>query len=181
MPKLAAKVRKRVDKAEANTGEFKPLAPGKYVATLSEVEVTKSAGGDPMWRVVFEDLHDLDGDRQPGRQWYNLMIPLEPGDMPEDYAPRNSKKSPQEAWNMRQSLAEGRMKAFFEAFGFTTDSDTDEMIGDKVIVQIGVRTISKGAKAGQQTNDVNAVLPLDSVDGAGDIGDGDGGKGDDNF
>lgn len=171
MAKLAAKTRKRVAKADAVTGgDFEPLTPGKYIATLSEVEAKNSQAGAPMWVAEFEDITDLDGDRQPGRQWYNLMLPQDV--MPEDYKPKRSKKSPQEAWDDYQRLCEGRLKAFFEAFGYTVDSDTDEMIGDRVVLQIGVRTIANGARAGEKTNSVNAILPLDSVDFEDEAGEG---------
>jgi hypothetical protein len=163
MPKLAAKVRKKVEKAKAVSGGFEPMPAGKYVATLSEVEATTSAAGNPMWKTVWTDLTNLDGEEFPGRQWYNLMLPQDT--MPEDYRPGpSSKKSPEDAWEAYQALCEGRLKAFFEAFEMTIDSDTDEMIGERAVLQVGIRTIQKGAKAGELTNDVNNVLPLDSVD-----------------
>lgn len=161
MPKLAAKVRKRVEKADAVSGEFEPLKPGKYIGQLAEVEAKTSAAGNPIWSVVFEEIHNLDGDRQPGRQWYNLNLPVDK--MPEDYRPKNSKKSPEDAWESYQDLCLGRLKQFFEAFGYSEDSDTDEMIGEKCVLQIGVRTIQNGARAGEVTNSVNGVAPLDSV------------------
>lgn len=162
MPKLAAKVKKKVAKAKAVSGEFEPMPPGKYIAELSEVEAKSSNAGNPMWNVTFENITDLDGEPQPGRQWYTLMMPQDA--MPADYKPKNSKKSPEEAWETYQNLVEGRIKAFFDAFGFTVDSDTDEMIGERCVLQIGVETINGGPKIGQLTNRVNAVLPLDSVE-----------------
>lgn len=159
MAKLNAKDRKKVAKAEANSGEFQPYPPGKYIGALSEVEVKTSGNGNPMWNVTFTDITTLDGESMPGRQWYTLMLPQDK--MPEGYTPRNSKKSPEDAWATYQDLTAGRIKAFFEAFGYSEDSDTDEMIGDKVILQIGIETIQQGAKKGQKTNRVNAVLPLD--------------------
>lgn len=176
MPKLAAKTRKKVEKAEATSSEFKPLSPGKYVAELSEVEAKNSNNGHPMWVAEFTEIHSLDGERQPGRQWYNLMLPQDK--MPEDYQPRNSKKKPEEAWEQYQELCNGRLKAFFEAFGYSVDSDTDEMIGDRVVLQIGIRTIQNGVRAGEQTNQVNGVAALDSVDYEED---GDGADSDDDF
>lgn len=176
MPKLAAKDRKKVDKAEAVSGGFDLLKPGKYIAELSDVEAKSSNSGSPMWVAEFSEIHDLDGDRYPGRQWYNLNLPTT-DTPPEGYTPKNSKKSPEEAWANFQQLCAGRLKAFFEAFGFTADSDTDEMIGERCVLQIGIRTIQQGARAGEQTNTVNGVFPLDSVDyeGSGDDDD------DDNF
>jgi hypothetical protein len=172
MPKLAAKVKKKVEKAKAVSGEFEPMKPGKYIATLNEVEAKKSNAGNAMWAVTFSDIESLDGEAQPGRLFTNLMMPID--EMPEDYKPKSSKKSPEEAWETYQDLVNGRIKSFFEAFGFTVDSDTDEMIGEKCVVQVGVRTINSGVKKGQQGNEVNAILPLDSVDYEGGGGDGDG-------
>lgn len=167
MPKLAAKDRKKVAKAEAVGGGFEPLKPGKYVATLSAVEAKISGAGNPMWVAEFEEIHNLDGDKQPGRQWYNLNLPTT------DVMPDGYEKG-QEKWEQYQSLCSGRLKAFFEAFGYSVDSDTDEMIGERCVLQIGVRTIQNGARAGESTNSVNGVAPFDSVDYEGEDSDGDG-------
>lgn len=171
MPKLAAKARKGVEKAQAVSGGFELLKPGKYVAELSNVEAKKSAAGNPVWSAEFNEIHALDGERQPGRQWYNLNLPSDV--MPEDYKPKSGNKSPEEAWESYQSLCNGRLKAFFEAFGFSIDSDTDEMIGERAVLQIGVRTIQNGPKKGEDTNTVNGVFPLDSVEYAESGSDGD--------
>lgn len=157
MPKLAAKDRKKVEKADAVSGDFQPLTPGKYIATLSQVEAKNSAAGNPVWNAEFTDVMTLEGEKQPGRQWYNLNLPTS------DEAPEGYTKGA-EKWATYQRMCAGRLKAFFEAFGYTVDSDTDEMIGDKVVLQIGITTIQKGPRAGQKTNSVNAVLPLGEID-----------------
>lgn len=156
MPKLNAKLKKKVEKAEAVTGEFEPLKAGKYIGTLSEVEAKNSAAGNPMWVAEFTDLENLDGDTQPGRQWYNLNLPT--SDTPPDYYEKGEEK-----WVQYQRMCEGRLKAFFEAFGYTVDTDTDEMVGEQCVLIIGVRTIKTGERAGERTNSVNGVAPLDSV------------------
>lgn len=166
MPKLAVKDRKKVEKAQAVGGGFEPYKPGKYVATLSAVEAKNSSAGNPMWVAEFEDITNLDGDKMPGRQWYNLNLPTTPTP-PEGYAKGKEK------WEQYQDLCSGRIKAFFETFGFTVDSDTDEMIGEKCVIRIGIRTIQNGPKAGEQTNSVDGIAPLDSVDFAGSDDDGD--------
>ncbi len=175
MPKLAAKDRKKVEKAEASTG-FQPIAPGKYIAELHEVEARTSNAGNPMWVAEFHEIHDLEGNSIPGRQWYQMMLPTT-DTPPEGYTPKGKTKDPQEAWAMYQNLCSARIKGFFEAFGYTPDSDTDEMIGERCVLQIGIRTIQNGPKAGEQTNDVNNVFPLDSVD----FEDADGGDSEDEF
>lgn len=171
MPKLSARDRKKVEKSEAVGGGFEPLKPGKYVATLSGVEAKKSAAGNPMWVAEFDNIHNLDGEKQPGRQWYNLNLPTT--DTPPDGYEKGAEK-----WAQYQALCAGRIKAFFEAFGFTEDSDTDEMIGEQIVLQIGVRTIQNGARVGEATNSVNGVAALDSVDYEGAEG---GGGDEDNF
>src|SRR5690242_19587452 len=149
MPKLSAKARKKVDKAEAVSGGFEPLDPGKYVATLLSCEAKNSSAGNPMWAVQFHELFSLDGEPQPGRQFLNLMMPQEK--MPEGYTPgpRSKAKTPEEAWENYQGMVNGRIKAFFEAFGYTVDSDTDEMIGDRCVLQLGVETVTQGPKKGE--------------------------------
>lgn len=174
MAKLAAKTRKRVEKAEAVSGGFEPLKPGKYVATLSEVEAKNSGNGNPMWVAEFNEIHNLEGEKQPGRQWYNINLPTT-DEAPDDY------EKGQEKWDQYQGLCYGRLKGFFEAFGYTSDSDTDEMIGERCILQIGVRTIQNGARAGEKTNSINGVAALDSADFEEAGSDGGGSKGDDNF
>lgn len=166
MAKLAAKDRKKVEKATAVSGEFEPLKPGKYVAQLDEVEVKKSNAGNPMWVAEFSEIHSLDGEKQPGRQWYNLNLPTT-DTPPDDYAKGAEK------WEQYQRLCEGRLKGFFEAFGFEVDSDTDEFIGDRCVLVIGVRTIQSGVRTGEATNSVNGVKPLDSVEYEGEDDDGD--------
>lgn len=163
MPKLGAKVAKKTAKAEPVTGEFKPYPPGKYIGTLDKVEPKLSSAGNPVWSCEFVDITNLDGDVMPGRQWYNLNLPQDK--MPDDYKPKKG-GDPAEKWEQYQNLCHGRLKAFFEAFGYEVDSDTDEFLQEKCVLQIGVGTIQRGPRTGQDTNQVNAVLPLDSVDGA---------------
>lgn len=158
MAKLSAKNRKKVAKSEAVTGSFEPLAPGKYVANLREVEAKMSNNGNPMWAIQFDKIHNLDGESQPGRQFYNLMMPIDK--MPEDYA------KGEEKWEQYQALTAGRIKAFFEAFGTDEDADTDDLIGEKVCLVIGISTIQAGPRKGEKTNRVNAVLHIDE---AGDV------------
>lgn len=152
MPKLAAKVRKQAEAASAVTGGFEPITPGKYIATLKSVEAKTSNAGNPMWTAEFEDIHSMDGEKQPGRQWYNLNLPTTP-EPPEGYT------KGEEKWKQYQGLCAGRLKGFFEAFGYTVDSDTDEMIGERCVIQIGIRTIQNGARAGERTNTVEGIFP----------------------
>lgn len=172
MAKLAAKDRKKVKAAEAVTGEFTPMPAGRYVATLSEVEERTSKAGNKYWNCTFTDIENMEGETQPGRLWYTVMLPIDK--MPDDYKPGPKSKAAtrEEAWETYQALTAGKIKAFFEAFGYSEDSDTDEMLGEQVILQVGIETIQQGERTGQKTNRVNAIRPLgDHVAGGDDDGD----------
>ena len=131
MPKLSAKVAKQVENAEAATG-FALLEEGRYAAQLRSVS-QKDGKEYPYWVWEFHNLHNEDGQKQPGRQWNNTSL------------------SPK---------AIGFLKSTFEAFGYTTDSDTDEMIGEWIVLYIAKTAIPSGPKAGQPTNEVRQVLPF---------------------
>lgn len=169
MPKLAKKMAAKTDKAKPVNGGFEPLPPGKYIATLSKCEAKLSSAGNPMWSIEFDNIVNLDGEKQPGRQFYNLNLPTT-DDAPANYTANGKvaagSAEAQTKWEQYQGLCHGRLKAFFEAFGYDADSDTDEMIGEQIIIQLGIGTINKGPKMGQSTNQVNGLFTLDSVDGA---------------
>lgn len=159
MPKLDATLRAKVD--EAQDSGFKPLDPGKYIGKLTKVEAGVASSGVPKWNCEFDEIHNLDGVKQPGRQWLTLLFP--PDEMPADYAKGKEK------WGQYVSLSHQRAKAFFAAFGYTTDSDTDELIGERCILVLGVETANGGPRVGELVNRVNQVQPLDAVDGAAEV------------
>lgn len=156
MPKLDSKTASAVDGTEPNHGgDFEPLEPGKYLARLSNVEVRdeKNTYGAIQWVAEFEEIHSMEGEKQPGRQWLNLTLPSS-AKPPANYANGPDK------WEKYQNLLRGRLAAFFEAFGYTPDSDTDEMLGEWAVITLGVRTIQKGAREGQRTNEVKDIGPV---------------------
>lgn len=157
MPKMPKALQKTVGDADPISGSFEPLPPGRYVATLAKVEAKNSASGNTMWVWEFDSLHDMDGNKKPGRQWYNTMVP-------QSKAPANLDADALKKWETGQRLSAGRLRAIFEAFGYTLDSDTDEMLGERVVLQIGIETISKGPKTGERTNRVNGVFSAEDVD-----------------
>lgn len=170
MPKLQSKMAKRVSEAEVQTGDFPVWAPGKYIAELAAVEarVGKESGND-YWSVEFNNVVSLDGEEQTGRIWMNLGLP-NPNvkAVPEAYQPsaaalKRAEGDRAKAYASGQAFVAGRLHGFFEAFGYTADSDTDEMIGERCVIQVGVETQQRGAGAGKERNVVNNVFPLDSV------------------
>lgn len=154
MPKLSKKLTKQVDEAEATHG-YQLIKPGKYFCKLGGVEVKQTKEDNPMWVAEFKDIYSLDGERQQGRQWWNLNLPIE-GDAPADKDPKK--------WADAQRLSKGRLKAFFEAFGYSVDSDTDEMIGEVAVITIGIRKISQGARTGEDANQINDIEATDDYE-----------------
>ena len=106
------------------------------------------SGEDDIWE--FTDIHTMDGERQPGRQWYTTMLP----------GGKKPATTPGDKWATSQRLSAGRLKAAFEAFGYSLDSDTDEMLGEQVVLQLTIETINKGERASQRTNRVAGLHPL---------------------
>jgi len=146
MPKLSKKLTKQVDKAEAVHG-YGLLTPGKYWARLAKVEAGTNRGGE-VWAWEFDQLHTVDDDEKvAGRQWYRTNMPKD--EMPSDADPKK--------FQTAQEMALGRLKAAFEAFGYTTDTDTDEMIGEWAVITVAIRTIKEGPRSGEKTNEVTDI------------------------
>lgn len=122
--------------SNAAQGGFTPLDPGKYHARLTGVEAKVASTGNPMWVWAFEVSR---GPRAGAKQWVNTVLV--------DTA----------MWKLGQ---------VFDAFGVGTDTDTDELIGHEVILEVSQRTIGAGARSGQVGNNVDNVLPLSGSGGA---------------
>ena len=158
MPKLDAAMSKEVANAE-NTGggEFTLIEPGRYFATLTNVEVREGRYG-PQWSAEFSDIQDSKANRQPGRQWYNLNLPVD-GPMSPAY------QNGEDKWAKFQEVNRSKLKQFFEAFGYTTDSDTDEMVGEQAAIDIEIRTIQSGPRTGERVNSVKNVSLANNLAG----------------
>jgi hypothetical protein len=160
MPKLDSRLAQTIDNTEANHGsDFAPLAPGKYLARLSDVSVRDEVNkyGAVQWSAEFEELHAIDtGERAAGRQWLNLTLPTS------NEVPGNYPKAP-DKWESYQALLAGRLAAFFEAMGFTPDSDTDEMKGEWAVITLTIRTIQSGARQGEKANEVTDIENMEDL------------------
>lgn len=158
MPKLDATLLKVVETADTSAGEFTLIEPGRYFATLQKVEVLDANYGGSRWSAEFGEITSVEGKRLPGRQWYNLNLPVA-GEMPATYGNGEDK------WQKFQAVSASKMKQFFEAFGYTSDSDTDEMIGEKAVIEIEIRTIQNGPRRGESVNGIKNVFPLAKLGG----------------
>lgn len=141
MPKLNKTQAKKTAAAESSS--FGPLDPGIYTGRLSSVEAKDGAKGT-YWSWEFDEIETRDGDKVPGRLWVNTSL------------------SDSASW---------KLKEMFDAFGYSTDSDTDEMVGERIKLQVSQRVIESGARAGELGNNVDRCMPLDDDDDGGDADD----------
>jgi len=116
---------------EAEVQDFSPLPVGIYPCVLREVEV-KEGKKAPYWNWEYEVIP---GHEYAGRRFWNV-----------------TSLSPKAAFKMKET---------FEAFGVPTTTDTDELVGSVVNLEVIMRTIQEGDRAGQQANQVAKVLPYD--------------------
>lgn len=131
MPKLPKKVAERVAEAEASS--FEAFPEGVYIGTLKDVEVREGQKG-PYWSWKFGDITDTKGKTYPGHLWVNTSL---------------------------SENADWKMKEMYDAFGYSTDSDTDEMIGEKIKLAVSQRVIERGSRQGEIGNNVDRCMPLE--------------------
>lgn len=156
MPKLTATQAKVIEKAKpVTTNTFQPHPPGFYVGRLEEVEARISGQGNPYWAVTWGSLRTTDGDELGGKQFANVNLPSK---LKPDWKADDPKRD--EKWANYQERTKGQLHAFFLAFGYTADSDTDEMIGEDCIIELGVETQAQGKNAGTLRNTVVGWLPI---------------------
>jgi hypothetical protein len=122
---------------EQAEGGFRLVDDGAYLCKLTKVEQVPGPTDD-QWALSWE-ISDPDFEEYAGvslRDWISL-----------------GEKS---AWKMRQ---------FFDALGFTLDSDTDEMVGETARLYVVKVTQEQGKLAGQKVNRVTKYAdPSEDVD-----------------
>lgn len=138
MPKLDSNVAEQVNQAESGSSL---IEEGLYQMVLVEVSATNKQG------------EPLQGKAGPYWSWTLAFA--------ED-APRYAKRR---LWAITSLSADAawKMKEHFDAFGVPADTDTDDLIGRTCLVEVGTRTITQGEKAGEVTNTVKKLLPVDGV------------------
>lgn len=150
MPKLEKKKAKAV--AENEGQSFEVLPEGTYIGTLEQVTVHdgKAIASSPADVALFGE-----GEVIPYWKWQFMEITGLSG---EDVEP--GKVYPGKLW-IQTSLGESsewKVKEVFDGFGYTTDTDTDEMCGEKVKLVVSQGTIQGGPRKGEDNNNVDKVL-----------------------
>lgn len=132
-------------KVEASEAlDFSPLEEGIYEVQLNKVEV-KEGKDNPYWSWEFEI--PADAQENAGRRFW-----------------ANTSLSEKALWKLKEAFA---------AFGASTDTDTEDLVGKRIRLSVSQTTIQKGPKTGELTNSVESFLPLDpsgTVTGAGKAG-----------
>lgn len=143
MPKLNKKLAEATEKAEGLNTEL--VDEGIYIVELKSVETREGKDSKkPYWLWTFEVPEDAD-EHGSKRFWLNTSL------------------SENALWKLNE---------VFGAFGVTPDTDTDELVGEKVRLVISQRPIGAGPRMGEVTNQVETVLVLDEDEDAEDGSDG---------
>jgi len=141
MPKLPK------DRAEGannqESGDYKPLKPGKYVFKLTEVEEGETGPNSTnpgtekwVWKLVVDK--DYHPELRKGR-WQTSQ---------QEHIPLTEKMD----WKMKQ---------MFEGFGYEVESDTDEIIEDPDARIVGYVRTGKDIKTGDPRSEVSRYVPFD--------------------
>lgn len=144
MPKLNPTKAAEVKKAGEDGGKFVLLPEGKYVVRLTDVTSETARSGSPMWVWKFETTQYLeveapvDNEGQPinviGKEiWYRTVI-------------------------MDKTLWD--LDRVFNAFGVPPETDTDELVGDEIVVMIDQQVITGGKSKGKLGNNVVDFMTL---------------------
>lgn len=129
MPKLNAEKANQVERAEGG-GSFEAFEEGEYVLKLAEVEAGETRETkDPKW--VFK-WKIAEGENEGRLLWEHCAL---------------TEKS---MWKLKQ---------IFEAFGVSTDTHTDDLIGKTVRAYVGQEVQQKGKNAGKMTNRIDQYYP----------------------
>lgn len=149
MPKLNPTKAAEVRKAGEEGSKFVLLPIGKYRVKLEDVESTTTRPkpgereGKPMWIWKFETVSYLDGtpldadgnkvDVVGKSTWYRTVI------------------QDNTLWDLDR---------VFAAFEVEPDTDTDELVGDEIIVVIDQSVITAGKLKGKMGNEITDFLTL---------------------
>jgi len=120
--------------AETEVQNFQPIPDGWYPGVLNSVDVKEGQKG-PYWAWEFQIPP---GHKFVGRRFWN-----------------NTSLTEASRFKMRES---------FDAFEVAADTDTDELVGCWVAMQIGTRTIQGGSRAGELANTIMALKPYREED-----------------
>ncbi len=140
MPTLEGSVREHAEQSAEGqwVDPIGSLLPeGWYVASLMEVK--DIGGANKRWDWVFTDFREFDmateeiGAGRAGRAWWTTT------DTPESVS---------------------KVKATFHAFDATLDTNTDELLGEQVLIYLDQHVANQGKMKGKTVNGMSAIRAL---------------------
>ena len=134
MPKLNQKQAKQAAEAD----DYEAVPPGTYLAVLAAVSEKKGQAG-PYWEWQFQ-LQETDEGEELERKvkiWENTSL---------------------------SEQAIFRVAQMFAAFEVDTDTDTEDLLGLYVMVNVGQEVAEQGARAGQLRNTFLSAFPVPGDD-----------------
>lgn len=149
MAKLPSSKAQAVNESEGGGGDFEAIPPGKYVVRLREVRDT-DRDGNP--------LKSGEKAKYPNEDMWNVGLTIQ-----KDFHPKVGERVLWRRYTLHESGA-GMLKDFFAAFGYSADSDTDEIVEDDEALAVAIvskRRIPTGSRKGEWDNDIKGLLPFD--------------------
>ncbi len=111
--------------------EFAPMPVGIYHGRLMDVDTSRSGPAGPYWTFQYDIVTPGFENR---KLWDNVSL---------------------------SEKAAFKRKQVWEAFGVPLDTDTDDMCGSVVKLQVTHRTIQSGAREGEIAEQIGRVSPAD--------------------
>lgn len=126
MAKLSKQLAQTAQEKSSDWDGTGTVPPGVYLCKLTNVDTSRSGPAGPYWTWEYETVGV--GDEPKGKKfWDNTSL---------------------------SEKAIGRLGKVFEAFGATTEADTDDLIGQPIAVEVKIGTIRGGDREGEPRNEV---------------------------
>lgn len=137
-----------------------PQLPGDKAAQVAEAESNGGLIEDGLYEMYLKDVEEAQGGKGPYWKW-TFAFPEDAPQYKNWHQWLNTSLTPESAW---------RLKEAFDAFGVPTDTDTDTLVGKRVLVSIGSQTAQAGARKGELVNFIRNLHPLDTATVTADSG-----------
>ncbi len=147
MPKLNAAKAAEVKKA-GEEGAFPVFPVGLTKLKLVDVTTGNSRAGDPMWTWQFKYVEFLD------------TYTPEPGDEGKPHPSERYKDKKVNYFTVLRDDLLWDLDNVFAAFDADPDTDTDDLVGDEVVVMMDQAMIEKGRSKGQMGNNITRFFTL---------------------
>lgn len=144
MPKLNSTKAQEVKKAGEEGSSRMLLPAGAYRVKLNDVDSQTSAKGKPMWVWTYTVAEFLDGNARNDKGEVINVVGKE-----------------LKYWTVIQDNTLWDLDRVFAAFNAEPDTDTDELIGDEIVVQLDQEISTGGKSKGKTVNVITDFFTLE--------------------